>query len=132
MVSGFDKTIQMVEYEGRMIVGDFIAIGLPYLKMYEWYKFGNYASASALEGLKNTQANVLIMHSKDDTRVPYTHYETFYNEFSNNDKFTFVSYDQLGHNYILMSQESQKYMEEVYDRYDDYLKEEGTSKCTNN
>jgi len=43
----------------------------PFIHIYEWIKFGKYSIYSAVEGINNTDASVLLLHSYDDPVVPF-------------------------------------------------------------
>lgn len=43
----------------------------PYISIYEFLKFGKYSLKSATDGINKANCPVLIMHSLDDTIVPY-------------------------------------------------------------
>lgn len=46
---------------------------IPFAALYERLKFGRYAGISGASGVLNSNAGVLLIHSKDDTVVPYKH-----------------------------------------------------------
>lgn len=113
--AGFNRSIDMIEAEGRNIMGDAITVMLPYVSLYDSLKFGKYADYSALDGFENTDANIMIIHSSDDMVVPPRYgYDRYIEKFENDSRFTFVRFEDQGHNGIFMSDASRDY----YDQFD--------------
>lgn len=97
-LAGFWKNINVIEDIAHYYVGDVIKVLVPYLTLYEKYLFGEYADLNGVEGLKNTNAPVLMIHSKDDIIVSYnSNFEKYKEEFSNDDRFTFLEFEDAGH-----------------------------------
>lgn len=113
MVSGFDKSSDLIYQQGQIIVGPFIDIFMPYVKLYERIKFGDYASLTACEGFENSGARVMIIHSTDDTTVLAKNgYDIFYENHSSDERFVFLEFEDRGHSYILNSDEQRQYVKE--------------------
>lgn len=125
MLAGMNKSADIIEYQGESIVGGFIKVMLPFVTLVENIKFGKYANYTCLDGFKNSDAGVMIIHSKDDNVVPYTHYETFYENFSDDDRFEFVSYENKGHSFLYYSDEMRQYESDLKKEYFNYLNESG-------
>jgi len=118
MISGFNKSVDLIEEEGQKMMGKGMKLLVPYLSLVERVKFGSYAGYSCVKGLENTQANVFILHSKDDNVVSYNnHYEMFMDRFSENDKFSFKSYENKGHSFFLYTEESETYYTGIYNEF---------------
>lgn len=99
IVAGFDRSYDMIESQGESIMGPFINIFMPYISLYERLKFGEYAAYSALDGFENSDAGIMIIHSRDDYVVPIEYgYDKFYDVYGDNSRFSFIKYDDRGHN----------------------------------
>lgn len=101
IVSSFENTINVIKQYGSDILGDKIELFLPYARIYEKILFGSKASLTGINGLNNTNANVLIVHSSDDTVVNYENFVSYYNEFKDNKRFQFLPLKDNGHNAVL-------------------------------
>ena len=104
IIAGFNESENLLQYYSEKYVGDiFIDFLMWYVEGYEQLKFGkNYTDITAVEGMKNTTADILIVHSKDDTNVPIEYgYELYYKEFGNSERFEFVLYEDNGHSFEL-------------------------------
>ncbi len=121
MMAGFNKSIDMLIYEGRVVVGPIVDVLSPYISLYEKIKYGEYAGTTAIEGFDNSNANILIMHSKDDERIPYDdQYGMFYDRYKDSERFQFISYDNRGHSYILESDAAREYIKKFNDEFGKY------------
>ena len=65
IVAGFNKSMDIIEEEGKKIAGDGVRVLLPYISLYERFKFGKHASYNCMNGFENTEARVMIIHSAD-------------------------------------------------------------------
>lgn len=101
IVSGFENTMNVIRQYGNEILGEKIELFLPYAKMYEKILFDSNAGLSGINGLKNTDANVLIVHSSDDNVVSYENFMEYYNAFKDNKRFKFLTLEDNGHNAVL-------------------------------
>ena len=127
-VSGFNQSLDMLETEGRNIAGDAIDFVLPYFKDYEEETFGAYAYMNGLQSLTLTNAPVMIIHSADDEVVPIEiSYDRYYEKFKDNERFTFIRYEDKGHNRILNSADAIAYREEYNKKGDEWLRSIGGS-----
>lgn len=126
LLSGFNEASDLIKYQGKQMIGGVISVLMPYVKLYENIKFGGeYATATAAEGLKNTDANVLIVHSKDDTTVPFEYgYGVYHEEFIDSPRFTFVEYEDKGHN-VYLSRAALEYAKQINDDYQAFLDSTG-------
>ncbi len=126
IVAGFNSSLDMLEAEGRNIAGDAIDFILPYFEEYEKETFGDFASMSILEGLDGTDAPVMIIHSEDDEVVPIeTSYDRYYEKYKDNERFTFIRFEDRGHNYVFCSEARKKYVEEYNVAADAYCEAVG-------
>lgn len=111
IVSGFNESLDMLETEGRRIVGNVIDFVLPLFEKHETKTFGEYASMSILNSLDATDVPALFIHSEDDEMIPITiSFDRYYDKFANNNRFSFVRYKDRGHNYIFCSAERKNYV----------------------
>lgn len=112
IVAGFNASIDMLECEGRNIAGDAIDLLLPALEAHEKDLFGTYASMNVLDGLASSDAKVMILHSADDGMIPIDmSYDRYYAAYGDDDRFTFIRYEDRGHNYLFCSEARRSYVE---------------------
>jgi len=126
IVAGFNESLDMIEVEGRNIAGAAIDFVLPYFEKYEKETFGEYASMSILESLDATEAAVMIIHSADDGMIPIEiSYDRYYEKYADNERFTFVRFEDRGHNYVFCSEERKSYIDEYNIAADAYKESVG-------
>lgn len=126
IVSGFDRSSDMIESQGREILGPAIKIFLPYVSLYERLKFGKYASYSAIGGFDSSEAGVMVLCSKDDTTVPPEFgYDKFYEAYGDSPRFRFTKYEDRGHNYIYYSEAAKDYRDRLNKEYTAYVEANG-------
>lgn len=127
IVSGFNESEDMILYQGSQAVGFLADLTVPYVFLYEKIKFGGeYADASALRGISESNARVMVIHSSDDDSVPIKYgYEKIYSEFGDNDRIEFVKYENRGHSYVFCSESAHEYREELNKQYTAYVEERG-------
>ncbi len=112
--SGFNRALDMIEYQGREIVGGAIRLLMPYAAFYEWLRFGGEADRSAMAGFAASEAKVMILHSLDDTVVPIQYgYDRYFSQYGTDSRFVFRRFADLGHNGITQSAESRAYAIQV-------------------
>ena len=113
IVAGFNESLDMIETEGRNIVGRAIDFVLSYFAKYEKKTFGEYATMSVLDSLDTTDSQVMIVHSVDDEMIPFEiSYARYYEKYADDERFTFVRYEDRGHNYVFCSDARKEYVEE--------------------
>ena len=113
LVAGFNQSLDMLETEGREIAGAAIDFVLPYFEAYEKDTFGEYASMSILDSLDATDAPVMIIHSADDSMIPIQiSYDRYFAKYAGDERFTFIRYEDRGHNYVFCSQDRIDYVNE--------------------
>ena len=74
----------------------------PYIKLYEYLKYGNYAREDHLNVLMHTNSHVLLLHSEDDEVTSYE--QSFFKYeplLSAHDHLTFRRYQNRGHDVVL-------------------------------
>ncbi len=126
IVAGFNESLDMLETAGRDIAGDAIDFILPYFEEYENETFGEYASMSILESLEVTESAVMFIHSTDDSTIPIENsFDRFFEQFGDNERFTFIRFEDRGHSYLFCSEERRKYVEEYNVAADAYSQSVG-------
>lgn len=127
IVAGFNESEDLLEYQGEQMVGAGIQLLLPYLRLYERIKFGKaYTAITAVDGMEKTDAEILVVHSKNDTTVPTKYgYDRFYASFGASDRFEFVLYEKKGHDYLFYSEDAWEYREWLNEDYRAYVEANG-------
>ena len=126
LVSGFDRSRDMLLYQSSTYVGFLAEPTLPYVTAYERLKFGTYATASVTKGIQSSQAHVLVVHGRDDVTVPPTYgYDRYYEAFSNEERVAFLAYDGRGHDDLLYSQASGAYRAQLNAAYAAHVQANG-------
>lgn len=127
IAAGFNESKDLIEYQGQQMLGGLIKVLMPYVNLYERLKFGSeYTSVSAISGMEKTDAGIMVVHSKDDTIVPTKYgYDAFYEAFGDSDRFTFVLYEDKGHNYLFCSEAAWAYREQLNADYKRYVADHG-------
>lgn len=107
---GFNRSSDLIRAEGEKIIGPAISLLMPYVSFYEYLKFGDYASSTAMDGFANTDAGIFIVHSQDDSKVPQQYgYDIYFDTYGQDDRFTFVHYTNKGHTYVYASEAFEAY-----------------------
>ena len=126
IVAGFNASIDMLECEGHNIAGIAIRVLLPALASHEKKLFGDYAGMSVLDGLAATDAKVMLLHSEDDDMVPVgISYNHFFAAYGDDPRFTFVHFDDRGHNYLFCDPARQAYVNAFNAKADAYVAAHG-------
>ena len=122
IVAGFNKSMDIIEEEGKKIAGDGVRVLLPYISLYERFKFGKLASYNCINGFENTEAGVMIIHSADDEMISQEKgFNVFYDQYKNNPRFSFVKYENRGHDYVFYSERSRDYQDEFNRNFAEYV-----------
>ena len=120
--SGFNKSSDMFEAEGKNQAGDFIYMMMPFIKLHELLKYGKYAANSAMDGFAASDAPVMVVHSADDTLVPVEYgYDIYYEKYKDDSRFTFVHLETNGHNHVFASKEFTDYMNDFNAPFKDWV-----------
>ena len=126
LIAGFDRSTDLFEQQGKSMIGFGIKFFMPYVSLYERLKFGKYAAYSATGGFASTDVGIMITHSKDDTTVlPENGYDKFYNMYGGNARFSFIEYEDRGHNYIYYSDAAKDYRDQLNKDYIAYVEANG-------
>lgn len=70
-VSGANSPMEMVIEQGRQMMGGFIYLQSPYLWLYQYMLFGQSASLSADDAIRENHTPVMLIHGSDDEMVQY-------------------------------------------------------------
>lgn len=97
-LAGFWKNINVLKDIAHAHIGDAVNLMSPYLNMYEKFIFGDYVELNGVDGLKNSTAEVLFIHSENDSVVFFeNNYQMYQKEFEGEDRFHFIDYEKAGH-----------------------------------
>lgn len=117
--SGFNASSNLLESQGKELIGNGIYLMLPFVKLHEQIKFGGYASNTAMNGFSNSNAAVMIVHGSDDETVPVEYgYEKYYERYKDDPRFRFVLLENKGHNCFT----NDAYLNEFNAAFDEWLK----------
>ena len=99
--SGFNRSSDMFESGGKSQAGSVIYTMTPFIRIHEHFKYGKYASNTAMDGFDSTDAAVMIVHSADDDVIEIGYgLDKYYEKYKNDARFTFMRFDNRGHNDI--------------------------------
>lgn len=126
LAAGFDRSTDLFEQQGESMIGSGIKLFMPYVTLYERLKFGKYAAYSAMDGFANSDAGIMVIHSKDDTTVlPENGYDKFYDVYGDDTRFCFIEYENRGHDYLYYSEAAHRYREQLNKDYTAYVEANG-------
>ena len=101
-IAGFSKASDLIEAQGRQMVGPVIYLLMPDMKLINKVKFGKYASETGMDGLANSDAKVLVLQGGLDDTVPKDYgYDLYYAKYKDDPRFVFAFYDNCDHNNII-------------------------------
>ncbi len=113
-LAGFWKNVNVIEDIAKKYVGNTVMLLHPYLVIYEQYLFGENANLNGVDGLSNTSAPVLMIHSVDDEVVSYeSNFKVYQEHFAQDPRFTFIEYQDAGHKLTVKA--------EAYDKIHDIM-----------
>ncbi len=119
--SGFNSSSDMFESGGKSQAGDVIYTMTPFIKIYEHFKYGKYADNTAMDGFESSDADVLILHSADDDVIGIEYgYDKYYEKYKDNDRFTFMRFEDRGHNDVF-NDPADTYKDEFNSEFDKWL-----------
>lgn len=97
-MAGWNKSMNMIEHVGCGMVGPVAKLLLPFASVYEYVQYGDYAFSTNMKGFENSDCPVLIVHGEKDNTIPISYgYDTYYEVYGDNDRFTFIKYDDRDH-----------------------------------
>lgn len=114
MAAGFDTSSVLIEQYGKEFAGKVSRLLMPYVYLYEYLKFGKYARCSASEGLENCNADIMLLHSLNDSTVPAScGYDIYYEKFQNDSRFHFLWFKDRGHGKLYYTKDSNSYIRKL-------------------
>jgi len=120
--SGFNRSSDMFESGGKSQAGSVIYTMTPFVRIHELFKYGKYASNTAMDGFQSTDASVMIVHSADDDVIGIEYgYDQYYEKYKDDARFTFIRFEDRGHNDIL-NDPNDTYKDEFNAGFDQWLK----------
>ncbi len=126
LISGPDRSLDLMLQESNNRVGVLGYTGLPYLMLYERLKFGEYATYSVLDGVSESDAKILFVQSRDDLTVsPEIGYDKFLRQFGNDARISFHCYEDRGHDRLFYSRNAEVFREQLNADYLRYVEESG-------
>ena len=111
-VSGFNDAASLIVDKGVFYAGEVAALPKKYIDVYQKDIFGKYLKYTALDGINNTKAKILIAHGDFDLIIDFNNQSIISNvkKFINpNVKYYIGSSYNKGHDTILYSKEAIEY-----------------------
>lgn len=98
-MAGWNESMVLIEHFACQVAGNAAKLALPFAAQHERSMFGKeYTSCSALDGFANSDCNVMIVHGEVDDLIPIAlGYETYYQQYSADERFVFKKYPDRGH-----------------------------------
>ena len=119
--SGFNSSSDMFESGGKSQAGSLIYAMTPFVKTYERVKYGNYADNTSMDGFASSDALVMVVHSADDAVIGIEYgYDKFYEKYGDDSRFTFIRFEDRGHNALLNNPED-TYKDEFNAEFNNWL-----------
>lgn len=108
-LSGFNTSQDMLMYQGSAFFGEYIRYLSPFLYFCDKMRFGEYADYSSLNGLRETDADVILLHSDDDGTIPIdSSFKLYKEELGDHANLTFVPLSGKKHD-VYFSEEATVY-----------------------
>ena len=99
--SGFNRSSDMFESGGKSQAGSLIYTMTPFIRIHELFKYGKYATNTAMSGFDSSDANIMIVHSADDDVIGIEYgLDRYYEKYKDDPRFTFLRFEDRGHNEI--------------------------------
>ena len=118
---GCNRPTDLFESGGKAMAGDVIYTMMPFVKIYEWAKYGKYATNTAIDGFEASEAVIMVAHSEDDDVVPVHYgYDLYYEKYKDNPRFTFLHFEDKGHNDFFIDS-NDTYRDEFDAEFDKWL-----------
>lgn len=108
-LSGFNNSLELLESEGKKMVGKLTKILMPYVGFLEKRRFGEYSTNSAISGFEHSDAAIMIIGSEIDESVPNSYgYDKYFEKYADSPRFRFIKYKDRRHNQIYYSDEARE------------------------
>ena len=119
--SGFNSSSDMFESGGKSQAGSLIYAMTPFVKIYERFKYGKDGANTSMDGFAASDAAVMIVHSADDDVIEIEYgLDKYYEKYKDDPRFTFIRYEDRGHNDIL-NKPDDTYKDEFNAGFDEWL-----------
>ena len=119
--SGFNSSSDMFESGGKSQAGCIIYAMTPFIRIHERLNYGKYAANTAMDGFEATDASIMIVHSEDDGVIGIEYgCDKYYEKYRDDSRFTFVRFEDRGHNEIFNDPEN-TYKDEFNAEYYSWL-----------
>ena len=119
--SGCNQSSDLFEVGGKEEAGDIIYTMMPFVRLYERIRFGDYAANTAMDGFEATETAVMIAHSTDDDVVPVQYgYDLYHEKYRDNPRFRFVLFEDKGHSDFFVDRNN-TYKDEFNSMFDKWL-----------
>ena len=120
--SGFNRSSDMFESGGKSQAGSIIYTMTPFIRIHEFFKYGKYATNTAMDGFDaSPNTNVMIVHSADDDVIGIEYgLDKYYEKYKDDSRFTFIRFDDRGHNEIL-NDPNNTYKDEFNAEFDSWV-----------
>ena len=119
--SGFNRSSDMFESGGKSQAGEIIYTMTPFIRIHERFKYGKYASHTAMDGFETTDASIMIVHSADDDVIGIEYgCDKYYEKYKDDSRFTFIRFEDRGHNEII-NDPANTYKDEFNAGFDKWL-----------
>lgn len=125
-VSGMNDSLSMMEQAGSQYLGSGVRLLLPYFALYEGFHFGHYADFSAVRGMEKSKADFLLVQGARDLTVPIEEgLDYFASIFADNERFSFLRYEQYGHEAMFYSAKALACRKETSEAFKAWLEAQG-------
>lgn len=95
---GTNSSSDIFKAGGKGEAGGAIDAMMPFVKIHEWAKFGKYATNTAMDGFRASDAAIMVAHSEDDDMVPIAYgYDLYFDKYHDDPRFTFLRFQDRGH-----------------------------------
>ena len=113
----------MFESGGKSQAGAILYAMTPFIRAHEQAKYGKYASNTAMDGFaKAENTSVMIVHSADDGVIGIEYgYDKYYEKYKDDSRFTFIRFEDKGHNNMLKDPKN-TYVDELNADFAEWLK----------
>ncbi|MDY4084765.1 MAG: alpha/beta fold hydrolase [Ruminococcus bromii] len=119
--SGFNRSSDMFESGGKSQAGSVIYTMTPFIRIHECFKYGKYATNTAMDGFNSSDANIMIVHSADDDVIGIEYgLDKYYEKYKDDSRFTFIRFKGRGHNGIFNDPDN-TYKDEFNAEFDTWL-----------
>lgn len=116
--SSFNTSIEIVDIDLKKYFKDInYQMILPYISLYERFKMGRESNYNAIKILKNKDTKIMILHSRDDLRLPFNKTsKKLYDKYKYYPNIKFKIYKNRGHRpFTKNNQYDEDLFKEIYE-----------------